>query len=445
MRFGAAAGLGLYGKFYSHAVAVHDQLATGDRRLSSCNPQRRSRPSAKSTVNQGEPVRETTLEAREGLRERGDGVHQDPADGLWTILRFADVSSAMRDHARFSSEGLSNSEGDRIAEVSTPRNVLFSDPPTHTHLRALISRAFTPRATRQLRPHIDFVANELFSRIIDPEMDLVAQLAAPLPVTVIADLLAIPDQDRSSFSRWSDAATVLVSPVASDDAKAAARPLVSEFNRYVRTLVAERRNEAGDDVLSNMVQAEADDNQLTDREAADMALLLIAAGNETTTALIANGVDALLAHPDQLDRLRSDHALVDSAIEEVLRFAPPVIMVFRRAVQDVQIGETVVPRGAYVALDIEVANRDPREFNDPDSFDVGRDPNRHLTFGGGPHFCLGAPLARLEAEVAILQLLERYPALAAGSSKPVRLPFSHASGFSSYPVRLQAGDVVQPR
>ena len=378
-----------------------------------------------------------SLESRDTLREQDEGIHQDPSGDGWMLLRHADVSAVLRDHGRFSSEGLlpqKRTQSDREPQPSG--NVIFSDPPTHTYLRGLISRAFTPRATKQLKPRIEALTAELLDATDHENVDLVAQLAAPLSVTVIAELLAIPAEDRASFSRWSDALAVAVSPVGSEDARAEAAPLVSDFNRYVRGLVAERRRHPGPDMLSSLLEAEADGRRLSDREAAEMALVLIAAGNETTTALISNGVDTLLAHPDQLNRLRNDHRLIGSALEEVLRFSPPVRMVFRRAVQDVTIGSAIIPRGSYVTLDIEAANRDPREFPDPASFDIARDPNRHLTFGAGIHFCVGAPLARLEAEVALLHLLETYSQLQPGTMAPTRVPFSHATGFSSYPVQL---------
>lgn len=390
-------------------------------------------------------MEEKTLEAREALRELGDGVHRDPAGDGWVLLRYADVNAALRDHVRFSNTGLFPEPAIPPREVT--RNLLFSDPPVHTQLRRLVSRTFSPRATAELKPHIEGVTAALLASVDGDHMDVVSQLASPLPVTIIADLLAIPDDDRAPFARWSDALAVAFSPVASDDAKAIAAPLVSEFNKYVRDLVVARRKEPADDILSSLLHDEDGGDGLTDREGAEMARMLIAAGNETTTGLIANGLDMLLAHPDQLDRLRRQPELIETAIEEVLRFSPPARMVFRRATQDTPIGSAVVRRGAYVTLDIEAANRDPREFPDPAAFDIARDPNRHLTFGGGIHFCLGAPLARLEAAVALLQLLDRYPELAPGQTEPEPLPFSHATGFSSYPVQLrsarsQAADVT---
>jgi cytochrome P450 len=380
------------------------------------------------------------------LREAGDGVHHDERTGTWWLLRHADVAAAARDHARFSSVDALPSRGtpdgaaaQRAAAIRAAqgRSLLFSDPPVHTQLRALLSRAFTARATEQMRPTVVRLAQELVEGLeAGSEVDLVERVASPLPVTVIAEMLGVPASQRPQFAVWSDAVTVSASPMASPEVRERLVPDVVAFNAYMAEVVEERKATPGDDLISALLAAEIDGERLNDAQVAGMGVLLLTAGNETTRTLIANAVDALLSHPDQLDRLQGDPSLAASAVEEVLRFAPPVHMFFRRTTEEVRYGDTTVPADAHVMLMVAAANRDPREFPDPEVFDIGRDPNRHVAFGYGVHFCMGAPLARQEAQVVLPMLFERFPDLAPGAAPPERLHQSHAPGFKTYPVQL---------
>lgn len=381
----------------------------------------------------------------EALREAGDGVHRHEATGMWMLLRHADVSTAARDHARFSSVDAlpaSTATGpfaEKMAQLRSgvTRSLLFSDPPLHTKLRALFSRAFTPRAVERLRPMVDQLAADLVAALpAGEEVDLVERLAAPLPVAVIAEMLGVPVSDRAQFSTWSDAVTVAGSPVASQEAREHALPEVIEFNAYMRKIVADRKAAPGEDLLSALLAAEVDGDRLADEEVAGLGVLLLTAGNETTRTLIANAVDALLAHPDQFERLREDPTLVAGAVEEVLRFSPPVHLFFRRTTEEIRFGDTVVPPDARTMLMVASANRDHREFPDPHRFDITRTPNRHQSFGYGIHVCVGAPLARQEAIAILPRLLERFPKLTHGDAPAQRLAESHAPGFKTYPVKL---------
>jgi cytochrome P450 len=349
-----------------------------------------------------------------------DPIHRSRAAYGWVLSRHQDVARVLRDprfsaddrnfsqHARLRAEALRKGLADREDEDAPI--MLRSDPPTHTRLRALVNKAFTPRAVERLRPRVEEVTAKLLEGLAGRErFDLIAELAVPLPVTLIAEMLGIPAEDRATFKRWSDVLVGFLDPLAADPK--AMRRTVDDFFEYVSRIAAERRRRPADDLLSALVQAEEAGERLSEAELHGTVALLLAAGNETTTNLIGNGVLALLRHPDELARLRGDPTLLDGAVEELLRFDSPVQMTARIARADLDFEGRRFRRGQFVVLLLGSANRDPDVFPEPDRLDLGRTDNRHLSFGLGAHFCLGAPLARLEGRIALRELLRRFPHL----------------------------------
>jgi cytochrome P450 len=297
-----------------------------------------------------------------------------------------------------------------------PRSMLFQDPPDHTRLRALVSRAFTPRVVEGLRPRIQQVVDEIIDRALDARsMEVIGDLAYPLPVTVISEMLGVPAGDQESIRGWSadiarslDAIGLQVDPDIVERGRAARRAI----GDYFRQLLPERRRHPRNDLLSLLIAAEEQGDKLSEGELLSTCILLYIAGHETTVNLIGNGLLALLRHGDQLRRLREEPALAASAVEELLRYDGPVQRTARFTTVDVEIGGRAIDKGAMVVTVIGAANRDPAQFPEPDRLDLGRVDNRHVAFGFGIHFCLGAPLARLEGQVALGTLARRLPALA---------------------------------
>jgi cytochrome P450 len=288
--------------------------------------------------------------------------------------------------------------------------MLNADPPDHTRLRALVQGAFTPGLVEGMRARVRVIAEQLLDGIAGrPQVDLIRDYALPIPTTVIAEMLGVPVEDRHRFHRWSR--TILLSS-SSSWGQWKALPSAWAFLRYIRRLIAARRAAPRDDLVSALVRAEEAGDRLTADELVSMVFLLLVAGHETTVNLIGNGTLALLEHPAELARLRADEKLIRPAVEELLRFGSPVETATRRfAREDVPLAGATIPRGALVLAVIASANRDGRVFADPDKLDLTREPNRHLSFGLGAHYCLGAALARLEGQIAITTLLRRAPGL----------------------------------
>jgi pimeloyl-[acyl-carrier protein] synthase len=292
------------------------------------------------------------------------------------------------------------------------RVMLFADPPDHTRLRRLVSKAFTPRAIDDIRPRIAaIVEHQLDLAEAKGEMEIVEDLAFPLPVTVISEMIGVPIEDHLQLRRWTAEAVKLLDP--NDDVMnmLPATGAVREMREYFDTLVEKRRSDLGDDLLSALIAAEDEGDRLTHDELIDTTILLFGAGHETTVNLISGGVLNLLRHPGQLARLQADPSLIASAVEELLRFGPPVQFTARTTTTDVELAGVPLAKGTDVIVMIAGANRDPELFDDPDTLDIGRKDNRHLSFGGGIHLCLGAPLARVEGQEAIGQLVRRFPSL----------------------------------
>ncbi|MGE5762965.1 MAG: cytochrome P450 [Mycobacterium leprae] len=341
--------------------------------------------------------------------------------GEWYLTRYDDVLLVLGDPARFSSSLVGTRLYDelirqlRVDPADPGRNVLTDpsllrlDPPDHTRLRKLVSKAFTPRAVERLRPRVEQIVDELLERVDTGSVELIREFAYPLPLTVISELLGVPASDREPLRRWSS--DLVDQGLTMDDPELLRRSRQAnrELDDYLRQLVSERRRTPRDDLVSALVTAEEGGDQLTERELIDTCGLLLVAGHETTVNLIGNGMLALLTHPEELRRLRNDPSLIECAVEEMLRYDSPVQAQPRAVTQDLELRGIGLRRHDVVLPMFGAANRDPAVFPNPDEFDITRADNRHVAFGQGIHFCLGAPLARLEAQIAIPALLRRFP------------------------------------
>jgi len=367
--------------------------------------------------------------------------------GVWILTRHRDVQLVLRD-ARCSvmrqRAKIVEQFGDQlpiraaVGEGGGLRSMLVMDPPDHTRVRGLVNKAFTPRRVAALRRRIEAIVATLLDDVGET-WDLIDALAAPLPAIVIAELLGVPAADHRRFKEWSSALVTAIgagNPVA---ARAQFETALDALLAYLREVIAARRAEgtAGrDDLICAMIDAQEERDALTDAELLATSNLLLLAGHETTTNLIGNGTLALLRRADELERLRADRSLLRSAIEELLRFDSPVQATARVPLEDVALDGATLPAGALVFTGIGAANRDPEVFAEPDRLDLGRAENPHLAFGFGAHFCLGAPLARLEAEVAFGALLDRFPKLALASDEPLAYrPNFVLRGLTRLPVR----------
>ena len=373
------------------------------------------------------------------LREE-DPVHQSPL-GIWVLTRYDDTVMVLRD-PRFGREGMAELLEARLGagavRPANTRDMLFRDPPDHTRLRALVSRAFTPRVVEAMRPHIQEIVDGLLDRVEGARgMDVIEDLAYPLPVTVICEMLGVPTADQDVFKQWSaDIARSLDAAIlpAGSEVITRGQEAGDALREYFRSLIAVRRTSPKPDLLSALIAAEEQGDKLSEPELVATCALLLIAGHETTVNLIGNGVLALLWHPDQLRALADDPALIPTAVEELLRYDGPVQRTGRMTMADVEIGGRRIPKGSIVAAVIGAANRDPAHFPDPDRLDVARRENRHIAFGFGIHFCLGAPLARIEGQVAIGTLLRRMPALKLVSDTPEWRESSVLRGLKTLPV-----------
>jgi cytochrome P450 PksS len=333
----------------------------------------------------------------------------------WLVTRYSDAAAVLKDE-RFAKntanaltpEQLANQRWFRKIFKSLKRNMLEVDPPDHTRLRALVQNAFTPRLVEQMRERVERLTNELLDAVqARGRLDLIHDYALPLPATIIAQMLGIPVQDHRKFHRWSKA---LVGAAASKWGLFKAATGGFALVRYLRRIIRQRRADPQDDLVSALIRAEEAGQTLSEDELLAMVFLLLVAGHETTVNLIGNGTLALLENPDQMEQLRADPGLLKSAVEELLRYASPVEMATERyAREDVGIGGVTIARGTIVFVVVASANRDERQFVDPDRLDIARKPNPHLSFGLGTHFCLGASLARMEGQIALATLLRRLP------------------------------------
>lgn len=368
------------------------------------------------------------------LRREGTNVAHDDAAGLTLVIDYDGVKRGITDPETYGSN-----------LVPALGNVLqwlpFLDPPRHTQLRAIVNRAFTPRSVAALDTRIRALAGSLADELIaaGPEVDLVAGFSTPLPVRVISELLGLPPSDWRQLAAWSETLATLTNTSlrgGAAEAEAAFAAIHAEIGAYLDSHVAERRRHPADDLLTRLVQAEVEGPGLTGVELLHFFDLLLVAGTETTTNLISNTMIAFTEHPAELARVRADPTLMPAAIEEVLRYLTPVQTAFRVTRRPALLGGRELPAGRYVLFMLGAANRDPAQFPDPDRFDVSRAPNPHLAFSHGIHFCAGAPLARLEAQIAVSELLARMRSFELVTADWPRHVLFHVLGPSALPIRF---------
>jgi len=373
-------------------------------------------------------------------------VHLSKFD-VWFVSRYDDVKRVLTDHAHFSSD-FRRMMNPMITSRRARASLIASDPPIHTKLRSLVSKGFTSRAIANLEPRIELLTHELLDQVIESgRIDLVRDLAYPLPVIVIAEMLGIPAEDRDRFKVWSDQVVRAADRVFEQqdagadigDEDMPAEAMMS-MGPYFHDIIERRRVEPRDDLISALIAAEIDGERLSERDLLSFASLLLVAGNVTTTNLITNAILTLLKHPQSLTQLKADMSLLPGAIEEVLRYRSPVQFMFRVTTGEVELGgQTIGPNQRVIAL-IGSANRDALKFAQPNVFDITREPNPHLAFGHGIHYCLGAPLARLEAKVAlsiILQRLQNMERVGRGALPPTDAFILH--GVKRLPLRFTPG------
>ncbi len=359
--------------------------------------------------------------------------------GMWVTYGHAEADAVLRDRR------LGRLWTLRWPEESLPaytllhvHSMLENEPPVHTRLRRLVAAGFSRGQVERLRSRVMVVADELASAM-SGTVDLLPAYAEPLPVAVIAALLGVPDSDRGLLRPWSNAIVKLYEYRVLPETRVAAEAAAAEYVAYVRSLIAYRRRHPGDDLLSSLTGIrDADGSRLAEDELVATAVLLQMAGHEASVNVVGNGVLALLRHPDQLARLRADPSLLESAVEELIRYDSPLQLFERTAKQDVSVAGVTVRAGQKVAALLGAANRDPAVFDLPDRLDVGRTVNPHLGFGAGIHFCLGAPLARVELQVSLATLLARFPRIEL-AGEPVRRPEFVLRGLATLPVAVDPG------
>ena len=338
--------------------------------------------------------------------------------GVWLVTRYEDVVAVLKDE-RFVKDWRKAMTPEQLAQIPPipeamrplSENMLDKDPPDHERLRRLVSKAFTPRLIERMRPRVQEIADALLDAVEEGgEMDLIDDYAFPLPIIVIAELLGVPAEDRNKFREWSNAA--VSGDTTQEYVEKVLLPHMEAFVGYLRAMFEEKRKNPKEDLISALVRAEEAGDKLSEDELLAMVFLLLIAGHETTVNLIGNGTLALLQHPGELQKLKSDPALIKPAVEELLRYDGPVETSTERfAREDVRIGDTVIPKGEMVMVVIAAADHDPERFPEPDELDITRPDNKHLAFGKGIHHCLGAPLARMEGQIALGTLLRRMPNL----------------------------------
>ncbi|GMA64388.1 cytochrome P450 [Alicyclobacillus fastidiosus] len=364
---------------------------------------------------------------------RTSPIRYDEDRACWDVFSYEDARNVLLNHRVFSSRRGMDVRGD---------SMLVMDQPKHTQMRALVNKAFTPKSIEDLAPRIANIVDDLLDQVADgTEMNVVHDLAYPLPVIVIAELLGVPSEDRALFKKWSD---ILVKAPENNTDEAFAQVVAERgiarttLNDYFRDILKQRRANPQDDLISALLQAQIDGQKLTEQELLGFCLLLLVAGNETTTNLIANAVRYLTEDMAVQERWRNTPTLTNTAIEEVLRYYPPIVAIGRIASEDTEIRGQRIAAGSQVVSWVAAANRDEAQFPDADRFVPDRTPNRHLGFGLGIHFCLGAPLARLEAQIALPKILERLGTLTFDEGTPlVPIQSTFVFGVKEYPIRFK--------
>jgi len=365
----------------------------------------------------------------DALRER-EPLHHDQVLHRWLLTRHDDVDTLLRDRSLSSDPRNGAPETFMAAFVEAngrEPSILLLDPPEHTRLRGLISKAFTPRAIEQMAPRIEQIAANLLDAVAGSDgFDLISAFAGPLPTIVIAEMLGVDPGDRLDFKRWSDNGVMAFDPLLSEELRERVVASSAELDAYFRRAIADRRVAPRADLISSMIAAEVDGVCMTDDELVTMCSLLLAAGNVTTTDLIGNGTLALLRSPGELQKLRDDPSLIKNAVEEMLRYDSPVTETARIPLDDTEIHGCPINSGESLVPVLAAANHDPEVYPEPHRFDITREDTHHHSFGGGVHFCLGAPLARLEAQIALGALVQRFPRLRLGDAA---LEYRRIPGF----------------
>ncbi|QTD99908.1 cytochrome P450 [Streptomyces cyanogenus] len=380
------------------------------------------------------------------LRARGRVIRYEPTD-QWLVPHHADVSALLRDRRlgrtyqhRFTHEEFGRTPPppqDEPFHTLNDHGMLDLEPPDHTRIRRLVSKAFTPRTVERLRPYVDGLASELVAALVrDGGGDLLTDVAEPLPVAVIAEMLGIPEADRAQLRPWSADICGMYELNPSRETAAKAVRASVEFSGYLRELIAARRKDPGDDLVSGLIAAHDEGDRLTEQEMISTAVLLLNAGHEATVNATVNGWWALFRNPDQLAALRADHSLVPSATEELMRYDTPLQLFERWVLDDIEIDGTTIPRGAEVALLFGSANHDPAVFADPERLDLTRGDNPHISFSAGIHYCIGAPLARMELAASMTALLRQAPTLAP-AAEPERRPNFVIRGLKELSVEVR--------
>ncbi|MHA7662496.1 cytochrome P450 [Mycolicibacterium sp. HS_4_1] len=382
------------------------------------------------------------------LRELGSGVHWSDVLGAWIVTRYDDVRSMVSRHDAFSNDtffaggpGIHDPEDPehrRFISISS-RQFIFKDPPEHTRIRSIFRHAFTPQSIGRWRSTTEDVADLVLSRYQPgDELDIMPRLAADIPVAVIASILGVPEDMWAQLREWSEAFGRTFDAGVQGQLRDESIRTSLEMIDYLAALVKQRKADPQDDLITLIASTETESGELLELdEVVSQVTLLLSAGNDTTTSLIGSAMTIMIEHPELKEQLLSEPAMIPVAIEEMLRFDPPFHMDFRKAIRDVEYGGQQIKAGQMCFQIIAAANRDPRQFSDPDSIDISRDASRHLSFSHGIHFCVGAPLARLEGAVVLGKILERFPDFSAGS-RPAQRRTSNilARGWHSRPVRL---------
>jgi cytochrome P450 len=363
-------------------------------------------------------------------------------DGSYFLSRYDDCIAVYKDAKLFSSDKKAEFRpkfGDGLLYQHHTTSLIFNDPPLHTRVRKIIAGALNPRAVADMEAPMIALTDQLLDAMeAKGEADLIGDLAAAVPIEVIGNLLAIPHDQRSPLRDWSLAILGALEPSPGPELLEAGERAVAEFLDYLQILVAERRRHPGDparDVLTRLIQGEQGGEKLSEIELLQNVIFILNAGHETTTNLIGNGLHALLEWPDQKARLLADPGLINTTVEEILRFESPVQIGNRMATEDTTIGGTSIPAGSFITIGIAAANRDPKEFADPDRFDCARAQNRHVAFASGVHFCVGLAIARMEGRIAIGRFLKRFPGYRL-AAEPVRGGRARFRGFLTIPVAL---------
>jgi cytochrome P450 len=383
-------------------------------------------------------------QAYEVLRSRG-AVHRDTM-GLWLLVNHADCKAVMQE-AKISRDprqwknyaAVRPYLAESVLEKTVERFMLFNDAPMHTRIRRLVSAAFTPAAMRLIEQQVRATAVAMVAALAHGRpFDLLTDFAQVFPIRVIADMLGLDPEDLAQTREWSDAISLVVEPAATRSLKEKSNQAAIEMTQYLRGQVALRRKHRGNTVLDMLLTAQDESGDLADDELIANLMLMFMAGHETTTNLLSNGMLTLLRHPDQLARLRANPELMPSAVEEMLRFESPANVVARITRAPLRISGVDIPAGELLYCLTGAANRDPSVFANPQQFDIGRTPNPHLSFGGGVHYCIGAPLARLEAAVAFEALLSRFPSLQLAQAEIQWRPLINLRGLTALPLLAQA-------